>query len=91
MAAQRRRKILLSLLYEELFSDDLESLAFDAEKNSQIMFPAALDTLYIRRAQAPKVYGFVENVIPNYSELDLKKDFRINKTTFDLINNGANT
>ena len=35
MAAQERRKLLLSLLYEELFSDDLELMAFDAEKTLQ--------------------------------------------------------
>ena len=49
------------------------------------MFAAALDTLNTRRAQALKVYGFVENVVPSYSELDFKKDFRINKTTFDRL------
>ena len=35
----------------------------------------------IRRAAVPKVYGFVEEIIPNYNNVDFRADFRYTSYT----------
>ena len=39
----------------------------------------------LKREHAPKIEGFAENVLLFYEEYDFKQDFRINRSTFDII------
>jgi hypothetical protein len=48
----------------------------DSDDDDADMLAAVLSTSKIRRSVVPKVVGFVENIVPNYSDGDFRADFR---------------
>ena len=70
------------LQFIELFLDHEDDGIVDDEDT----FPSIAVALTTRRREhVPKVIGFVEDVVPNYSNADFRSDFRIGAPIFDIL------
>jgi predicted DNA-binding protein YlxM (UPF0122 family) len=82
MADDIVHKALIGVIIDEILDDEEELAHYD---DSEDTLPLMYALFKFRRGHVPKVIGFAENVVPQYWNIDFKRDFRINKTTFATL------
>ena len=67
--------------HEELIASDID----DTPIIAAILANDRPENVYRECQCIPKVDGLVERTVPNYSNREFRRDFRINKVTFDRL------